>query len=185
VRRDFFRARAVMRGMAAANAGCCRVGGDGARLEAPRGQTPVLHAPLTRDHLSVISGITPDGHLLMQVREHALRGPDAVCFLQHLLRHLPGKLLVIWNGAPIHRGEAVKDFVAQGGAGRLQLEQLPGYTPELNPGKGIWNYLKRVELRNVCCEGLPELRRALRLAKARLRHKRVVEGCFTQYGYAA
>ena len=108
-----------------------------------------------------------------------------MCLLQHLLRHLPGKLLVICNGAPTHRADAVRDFVAQGGAGRLELEQLPGYAPELNPDEGIWNYLKRVELRNVCCQSLPELRRALRLATARLRHKRVVEGCFTQYGYAA
>jgi hypothetical protein len=40
------------------------------RTYAPRGQTPVLHVPLTRDHLSVMSGITAAGRLLvrMQVR---------------------------------------------------------------------------------------------------------------------
>src|SRR5215218_951659 len=73
------------------------------RTWAPRGQTPVLHARLTRDHLSVISGITPADQLLLQVRERSLRAPDVVRFLQHLLRHIPGKLLVVWDGAPIHR----------------------------------------------------------------------------------
>ncbi len=103
------------------------------RTWAPRGETPILHALLTRDHLSVISGLTPVGQLLMQVQERSLRAPDVVRFLRHLLRHIPGKLLVIWDRAPIHRAQAVKDFLAQGGAARLHLEQLPAYAPELNP----------------------------------------------------
>jgi hypothetical protein len=82
------------------------------RTWAPRGQTPVLHAVLTRDHLSVISGITPTGQLLLQMRERSLRGADAVRFLQHLLRHIPGNLLVIWDGGPIHRAQVVKEFLA-------------------------------------------------------------------------
>jgi transposase len=155
------------------------------RTWAPRGVTPVLRAPLTRKHLSVISAITPAGRLLLQIRERSLRGPDVVCFLQHLLRHIPGKLLVIWDGAPIHRARVVKDFLAHGGAARIWLEQLPAYAPELNPDEGIWNLLKRVELRNVCCDDLAELRLELRLAAARLRHKRsAIEGCITHCGYA-
>jgi transposase len=154
------------------------------RTYAPRGQTPVLRLPLSRDHLSVISGITPEGRLLMLVQERAYRSPDVVRFLKHLLRHIPGKLLVIWDGAPIHRGQPVKDFLARGGAKRLRLEPLPGYAPELNPDEGIWTYLKRVELRNVCCRDLKHLRRELRLATARLRHKRhVIRGCAKQAGY--
>jgi hypothetical protein len=38
-----------------------------------------------------------------------------VRFLRHLLRHIPGPLLVILDGAPIHRGRAVKDFLRQFG----------------------------------------------------------------------
>ncbi len=34
-------------------------------------------------------------------------------FLQHLLRHLRGKLLVIWDGLPAHRSRVVKDFLMQ------------------------------------------------------------------------
>jgi transposase len=145
----------------------------------------VLHAPLTRDHLSVISGITPTDQLFLQVRERSLRGPDVVRFLRHLLRHIPGRLLVVWDGAPIHRAHVVKDFLAQGGAARVWLEQLPAYASELNPEEGIWNYLKRVELRNVCCDDLAELRLELRLATARVRHRRTVtRGCITECGYA-
>jgi transposase len=154
------------------------------RTWAPCGVTPVLRAPLTRDHLSVISGITPAGQLLLQMRVRSLRGPDVVRFLQHLLRHIPRKLLVIWDGAPIHRAQVVKDFLAEGGAARIWLEQLPAYAPELNPDEGIWNLLKRVELRNLCCDDLTELRLELRLAAARLRRKPgVIQGCVAQCGY--
>ena len=126
---------------------------------------------LTHDHLSAISGTTPDGQLLLLVEDRALRSEDVVRFLCHLLRHIPGKLLVIWDGSPIHRSQAVKQFLASGGAGRIYLEQLHGYAPDLNPAEGIWNYLKRVELRNLCCVDLPHLRRRLHLATACLGHK--------------
>lgn len=154
------------------------------RTWAPCGQTPILRVPLTHDHLAAISGITPDGRLFMQTQDHAYRSPDVVRFLRLLLRQIRGKLLLIWDGAPIHRGQPIKDFLAHGAAKRLHLEQLPGYAPELNPDEGIWNYLKCVELGNVCCRDLSELATALRRAKARLRHKRpVIRACFQQAGY--
>jgi hypothetical protein len=68
----------------------------------------------------------------------------------------------------------------------LHLEQLPGYAPDLNPDEGIWNYLKRVELGNVCCADLDHLHRELIRAKERLRHKKEIIGsCSRQCGYLA
>ncbi len=145
----------------------------------------MLRVPLTRDHLSAISAITPAGQLLLQVRDRSLRGPDVVRFLQHLLRHVPGRLLVIWDGSPIHRAQVVKDFLARGAARRLHLEPLPAYAPELNPDEHLWQYLKHVELRNVCCHSLAELRYELRLAVARIRHKLpVIRGWIRHCGYS-
>jgi hypothetical protein len=61
---------------------------------------------------------------------------------------------------------------------------LPSYAPDLNPDKGIGNYLKRVEMGNYCCCDLTALAVALRCAKERLRHKRmVIRACTTQAGY--
>jgi transposase len=156
----------------------------GVRTSAPRTQTPILRVPLTHDHPSAISGITLDDRLFLLVQEQSLHRPDVVRFLQHLLRHIPGKLLVIWDGAPIHTGQPVKDLLAAGGAARIQLEILPGYAPDLNPDESIWHYLKRVELPNRCCATLHHLRHVLRLATARLRHKRsIIHSCFHQAGY--
>lgn len=150
------------------------------RTYAPIGETPLLRVPLTWDHLSAISAITPAGNLYLMMQGEAFKGPAIVRFLKHLLRHLPGKLLVIWDGLPAHHGAAVREFLAQGGAQRIHLEHLPGYAPDLNPDEGIWRYLKGVELRNVCCRDLPHLRHALRKAVARLRHKTdIIQACFS------
>jgi hypothetical protein len=77
---------------------------------APVGKTPVLKVKLTRDHLSAMGGITPEGKIIMQTQEPSYKGPDVVRFLQLLTREIPGQLLVIWDGAPIHRCQAVKDY---------------------------------------------------------------------------
>jgi transposase len=150
---------------------------------APVGKTPVLNTKLTRDHLSVMGGITPQGRLFMQTQDHSYKGPDVVGFLQLLTREIAGKLLVIWDGAPIHRCQAVKDYLAKGGAKRIHLERLPAYAPELNPQEGVWNLLKRVELKNVCCLDVRHVQREVRRAKERLRHRKsVLRQCFAHAG---
>ena len=105
--------------------------------------------------------------------------------MKYLLRKITGKLLdIVWDGSPIHRGKAVKEFFASGAARRLQLERLPGYAPELNPDEGICKHLKYVELKNVCCQNLWEFKSELRKAKERLRHnKHVILGCIRQPGF--
>jgi transposase len=141
------------------------------RTYAPSGQTPVLRVFQTRDHLSAMSGITPGGALFTMVRDDAMNGADSVRFLKHLLIQTERRLLVIWDGSPIHRGEEVKAYLANGAAKRIHLERLPGYAPDLNPDEGTWQYLKRVELRNMCCLDLPHLHHELDLAILRLRRK--------------
>jgi transposase len=119
------------------------------------------------------------------MREEAYTAETVVGFLRVLLRKLRGKVLVIWDGASIHKGQPIKDYLAAGAAKRLHLERLPGYAPDLNPDEGIWNYLKRVELKNRCCRDLAELAREVRRATERLRHKRpIIRACSRQCGYS-
>lgn len=51
------------------------------------------------------------------------------------------------------------------------MEPLPAYAPELNPDEGVWQYLKDVELPNVTCTNLRQLRLYLHRALMRLRSK--------------
>jgi transposase len=139
---------------------------------------------LSREHLSVISGITNQGKLYIQIREKSFRGPDVVNFLQHLLKHIPGKILVIWDGSPIHRNKDIKAFLAEGGSERVQLERLPPYSPDLNPDEGVWQYLKCVCLKNLCCQDLKHLKRELQKAIRTLRTRsHIITGCFKRIGY--
>jgi transposase len=107
----------------------------------------VLKEQLSRDHLLAMSGITLEGKPLMMEQERSFKGEDVVRFLKHVLREIPGKLLIVWDGSPIHRSRAVKEFLAAGGASRIQLEQLPAYAPDLNPDEGILEapHVHRVE----------------------------------------
>ena len=140
------------------------------RTWAKRGQTPILRATTRREHLSVASAISLEGRLVSTVQEKAFNGEGVVAFLKHLLRQVPGKTVLVWDGATIHHCQAVKEFLATGAAKRLRLIRLPAYAPQLNPAEGVWRWLKR-SLGNVCCEGLHELRYELGLAIQRLRRR--------------
>lgn len=78
------------------------------RKGAPRGEAPILRHTLTHDHLSVISAVTPDGRLFLRMQEQAYDSAGIVAFLGELQEQIAGKLLVIWDGAPIHRSRVVK-----------------------------------------------------------------------------
>jgi transposase len=133
------------------------------RTYAPMGQTPMLREWWTRDHRSAISAISPEGKLYFHDQDHAMDSGDVVAFLEHLLREVPGRLVLIWDGSPIHRSHTIQACLANDAAQRLHLERLPAYAPELNPDEGVWQQLKGVELRNVCCVDLPHLHRELRM----------------------
>jgi transposase len=130
-----------------------------------------------------MSGITPTGDLFTLTRTDALKGVESVQFLKHLGHSIDCRLLVIWDGSPIHRNDDVKNFLSNGGAKQIHLERLPPYAPDLNPDEGVWQHLKHVEMRNLCCSDLNDLSRELHLAVLRLRRKpRLVQSFFARVG---
>jgi hypothetical protein len=64
-----------------------------------------------------MSVITLDGKLYMTEQVRSFKGEDAVRFLKHLMRQIPGKLLLIWDGSPIHRGGRSRTFCQAGRQG--------------------------------------------------------------------
>jgi transposase len=154
------------------------------RTYAPQGQTPVIREKQTRDHLSVMGGMTPQGKFYTLVKQHSLNGLHVIEFLEHL-RAVTGerRLLVIWDGSPIHRRAEVKEFVEES-KGRIWVEQMPGYAPDLNPwDEGGWNHLKNVQMRNLVTHDLEELHEQFHLALDRLRHNpHLARSFFAQAG---
>jgi transposase len=86
----------------------------------------------------------------------SIRSPQVVEFLEHLLRHLPGKLLIGWDGRRSHRSPMVGDFVRQQ-RGRLFVGFLPAYAPELNSVECLWSHWKHHELPNFCPQDFGQL----------------------------
>ena len=151
------------------------------RTYAPRGHTPILHAPCSYDHLSVMAAVTMEGELFSRVRPHSLNSFDSVAFIQRLQARWPeNKLLVIWDGSPIHRFRAVRAFQQTPAAANFVFERLPGYAPDLNPlDTGVWHHLKNIALANVCCQDLDQLQEEMaRAIKALRARPHLIQACF-------
>ena len=149
------------------------------RTYAPVGQTPILREWCTRDQLSAIRAISPEGTRYVRRQDCAMNSSDGVAFLEHLRREVSGRMVLIWDGAPIHRSHTIREFLTNGASHRLHLERLPAYAPELNPDEGLWQQLKGVELRHVCCFNIPQLTHELRDAVKRVRRKpRLIKSFF-------
>lgn len=152
----------------------------------PEGQTPIVREWQTRDHLSVMGGVTPAGKLYTLVRQESLSSVHPVIFLHHLLRQAGRRLLVIWDGSPIHRWKEVREFLSGGGTQPVHVEAMPGYAPDLSPlDQGVWHHLKHVEMRNLTCLDLEQLHLELHLAVGRLRQKpHLIRSFFAAAGLA-
>ena len=113
------------------------------RTWAPRGQTPVIEEKAGKEHLSLIAAMAPNRQLYVSGQNKAFDSEGVIGFLEYMCRRYRRKdLIVIWDGATIHRSQVAKDFLSRK-KGRVYLVALPGYSPELNPVELLWSQLKR------------------------------------------
>ena len=139
------------------------------RTWAPRGQTPVLQYHFNWKTLSAMAGVTW-WNFYFRLFPGAIRSPQVVEFLRHLMRHLRGRLLIVWDGLRAHRSRLVWDFVRHR-RGRLWLEFLPAYAPELNPVEYLWSHWKQHQLSNFCPQTFAQLSHHARRALKRMRRR--------------
>ena len=121
--------------------------------------------------MSIASGICEDGRMIYQVRQNSFNGPAMVLFLKEVRKQIKEKVLIIWDGVKIHSCKAVKNFLLKLDYDDLWLVKIPKYSPELNADELVWNYLKNVELKNVCCKGILELRARTIIALESIKEK--------------
>ena len=106
-----------------------------------RGHTPLLRYLYKQDKISAFNALTVSPKrkrlaLYVRLRAHNLTGLDALSFLRHLLRHIQGPIVLLWDNGTIHKRREVKDFLAR--RFRLHVEWFPAYAPELNPAELVW-----------------------------------------------
>jgi putative transposase len=116
------------------------------RTLAPKGQTPRLVVRGHREKVSILGALTLSpqrgrrGLYFQTLAKHSFHGGHVARFLRHLLRHLRGRVLVVWDNWTGHKGPDVRRVLAD--HPRLTLESLPPYAPQLNPVEHLWSHLK-------------------------------------------
>lgn len=132
------------------------------RTWAPRGRTPVLESwGRHRDKVSVIGAVSLSpvtrrpGLYFATDPKNFFSADRVVAFLRDLLRHLRGKVIVVWDGGTNHQGEAIRALLRRNR--RLRLERLPAYSPHLNPVEAVWSWLKYAKLANFVPDDVQEL----------------------------
>jgi putative transposase len=117
---------------------------------APVGCTPVLRHSYRRDRVSAISAVTVSPQrrhvgLYFQLHLRNLTGTGVLRFVRHLLRHLRGPVVLLWDGGTIHRRADVTAWLHR--HRRVECQTFPSYAPELNPDEFVWTKAKQ-ELSN-------------------------------------
>ncbi len=141
------------------------------RTWAPRGRTPVVYHLYKHDRLSAISALAVSPRrrrlaLYLQLRPRALDGLDVGIFLVYLLRHIRGRIVLLWDQGSIHRRREVTLFLRQ--HPRVRVEEFPSYAPELNPAEFLWTQGDR-SLANSAPADLADLRQMLRRSYRKIR----------------
>lgn len=150
-----------------------------ARTWAPRGETPILQATFNWKSLSIIGGLAL-WQFYFQLHPGSIRSLQVIEFLRHLQRHIRGKILVVWDGAPIHRSVLVRDnFLST--RGRIKVERLPAYATELKPVESMWGHLKTREIAGLIVTHAWELSFEATTALRRMRRRKsIVAAGYTQ-----
>lgn len=145
-----------------------------------RGKTPVLQHSFTWKQLSAIAGLTFN-QFYFRFFPGAIRSEQIIEFLGALKQQLKQPLLIIWDGAAIHRSRKVSTWL-ENLDGHIAVARLPAYAPELNPVEAIWAYLKKHEVANLCLNTIGEVGE---FARNRLKSMRQRPTLITAFGKQA
>ncbi|MDX6765302.1 MAG: transposase [Candidatus Methylacidiphilales bacterium] len=107
---------------------------------APRGRPLVIRHRFNWKRWSVIA-VVGRKRAVFRILPHGVKWPDVAAFLWAVLRQVRGKMVVVLDGLPAHRTSLVGQAEEES-RGRLKLEWLPGYAPELNATEYLWGHTK-------------------------------------------
>ena len=110
---------------------------------ARRGQQPKVKTSGKRKGYKVFGLIEYfTGRLFYQGQEGRLNSATYIAFLKGVLAHTTRPIILIQDGARYHTSAETTAFFAQQTA-RLQVFQLPTYSPDYNPIEKLWKKIKQ------------------------------------------
>jgi putative transposase len=135
------------------------------RTWAPRGETPKLvqssgGGPREKVSVAAALWLTPRRDqlgLYFQTLVNDFFNPwNVAAFLEALLVAVPGRVVVVWDGGSMHKGDPIRQ-TQEIYSDRITLERLPPYAPMLNPIEPLWSWLKYDRLSNFAPRNALEL----------------------------
>src|SRR6266516_3446699 len=115
---------------------------------APVGRQPLVKTIGLRKAYKVFGLIEYfSGRLFYRGLDGKFNGESYRAFLSWVLERTTEPLFLVQDGAPYHRGAAVKAFFAAH-RDRLHVTQLPSYSPDYNPIEFLWRATKRQATHN-------------------------------------
>jgi transposase len=107
-----------------------------------KGKTPVVKTSGQRQSINVISAVNARGEFWAATYDGKLNAESFVLFLQNFMKGRQGKVILVVDGHPSHTAKAVQRYV-ESTEGRLELQRLPSYAPDLNPDEYVWSHMKK------------------------------------------
>jgi len=143
-----------------------------------KGQTPIVRSTGARYRLNMISAVNRRGRMRFMLEKQGLNAEVVCRFLDRLMAGSKAPVFLIWDGHPMHKSKKVTEKVASYG-GMLRLYLLPSYSPELNPGEGVWREVKAHRLGRAGIFSFADMQsRALGALRSLLKRPDVICGFF-------
>jgi DDE superfamily endonuclease len=114
------------------------------RTWAKRGCTPVIQQSFSWNQISAIAGLSW-WRFYFRFFDGAIKSAQVIEFLGALKQQIKQKLLIIWDGAAIHRSRMLRAWLERQG-GQIVLAALPAYA-----------YLKKHEIANFCATKIDQV----------------------------
>lgn len=147
------------------------------RVWARRGSQPTV--PTTSQHhkrLNLFGWVDPlyGWHGLFRWPKGNREG--FLAFLKYLCHRVKGwKVYLYVDGAPWHKGQEIKDFLAQ--HREVQMEYLPPYHPELNAQERVWHLIRYEVTTNRYHGTIDLIEQAIRKRQRRWRPNKICALC--------
>lgn len=128
----------------------------------PEEKDPVVLQTPTRKSIALFGAVNIRSGRLITMLTDPFDSTSFECFLRLLLRHRrrSARTVLILDNAPYHYGENLEELM-DGYRGRVDLDYLPPYSPDLNPIERAWKLLKKLCTHNQYFETLDELLEAV------------------------
>lgn len=129
------------------------------RVWAAVGQTPVVRVSPQRDHVHFYGAVNlRTGHEITSLTTD-MSGLTTVTFLHDVLLSYPTQaILLLWDRAQWHKGEAVRRLLADNP--RLATVFFPPASPHLNPQEHVWAQARAEISHNHTCSTFSQLKAA-------------------------